>query len=112
MMKDDIKVPGVAWWILAGILIPVIQAWFAASVPGQPDSWGAACRWRAWRHCQVDRMGTTAQQWRCLRAAAARCGSRTDAAVKPRRGMAWWLLADAYRASSDGVTTYEVHWAG
>ena len=38
-MKDDIKVPGVAWWILAGMLIPVLQAWLLQAFPESPFLW-------------------------------------------------------------------------
>ena len=38
-MKDDVKVPGVAWWILAAMLIPVLQAWLMQAFPESPFLW-------------------------------------------------------------------------
>ena len=40
-MKDNVQVPGVAWWILAGILIPVVQAWLMQAFPESPFLWVA-----------------------------------------------------------------------
>ena len=90
-MKDDIKVPGVAWWILAGMLIPVLQAWLMQAFPESPFLWvplaigvlGAIAKWIEW----VLRRNT----------GDAYVSPPPGVAAAPmpqskRRGMAWWLL--------------------
>ena len=90
-MKDNVQVPGVAWWILAGMLIPVIQAWLLQAFPESPFLWvplvigvlGGFGKWIEW----------------VLRR------NNGDAYVPPppgvaaapmpqskRHGVAWWLL--------------------
>lgn len=32
-MKGTVNVPGAAWWILAAILIPILQGWITATFP-------------------------------------------------------------------------------
>ena len=89
-MKDDIKVPGVAWWILAGMLIPVLQAWLMQAFPDSPFLWvplaigvlGAIAKWIEW----VLRRNT---------GDIAEPPPGVAAALMPqqkRRGVAWWLL--------------------
>ena len=56
-MKDKaINVPGVAWWVLALLVIPVVQTWLAQTFPGSLYAWvplavavlGAVAKWVQW----------------------------------------------------------------
>lgn len=88
-MKDDIKVPGVAWWILAGMLIPVIQAWLLQAFPESPFLWvplavgvlGGVAKWIEW---VLRRNSNPAEAPPGVAAA--------PAPQQKRRGVAWWLL--------------------
>ena len=56
MKNTKIEVPAVAWWVLAALLIPVLQAWIGATFPGSAYAWGplvvaglgAALKWISW----------------------------------------------------------------
>lgn len=88
-MKDDIKVPGVAWWILAGMLIPVIQAWLMQAFPESPFLWvplaigvlGGIAKWIEWI---LRRNSNPAEPPPGVAAA--------PMPQQKRRGAAWWLL--------------------
>ena len=91
-MKDNVQVPGVAWWILAGMLIPVVQAWLMQAFPESPFLWvplavgvfGGVAKWTAW----VLRRNNAPD--------AADMPPGVAAASMPqqkRRGVAWWLLS-------------------
>ena len=91
-MKDNVQVPGVAWWILAGMLIPVVQAWLMQAVPEAPFLWvplavgvlGGVAKWIEW----VLRRNNAPD--------AADMPPGVAAAPMPqqkRRGVAWWLLS-------------------
>jgi hypothetical protein len=62
-MKDKaINVPGVAWWVLALLVIPVVQTWLAQTFPGSLYAWvplavavlGAVAKWVQWILTQND----------------------------------------------------------
>ena len=91
-MKDNVQVPGVAWWILAGMLIPVVQAWLMQAFPESPFLWvalavgvlGGVAKWIEW----VLRRNNAPD--------AADMPPGVAAAPMPqqkRRGVAWWLLS-------------------
>jgi len=90
-VKDDIKVPGVAWWILAGMLIPVVQAWLMQAFPESPFLWvplavgvlGGVAKWIEW---VLRRNNGDATEMPAGVAAAPMPQSK-------RRGVAWWLLS-------------------
>ncbi len=52
----QINVPGVAWWVLALLVIPVVQTWLAQTFPGSVYAWvplavavlGAVAKWVQW----------------------------------------------------------------
>lgn len=56
MKITKIEVPAVAWWVLIGLLIPVVQTWIAATFPGSAFVWsplvvavlGAILKWISW----------------------------------------------------------------
>ena len=89
-MKDDIKVPGVAWWILAGMLIPVVQAWLMQAFPESPFLWvplavgvlGGVAKWIEWVLRRNN--GDTSEPPPGVAAA--------PMPQSKRRGVAWWLL--------------------
>ena len=89
-MKDDIKVPGVAWWILAGMLIPVVQAWLMQAFPESPFLWvplavgvlGGVAKWIEWLLRRNN--GDTSEPPPGVAAA--------PMPQQKRRGVAWWLL--------------------
>ena len=91
-MKYNVQVPGVAWWILAGMLIPVVQAWLMQAFPESPFLWvplavgvlGGVAKWIEW----VLRRNNAPD--------AADMPPGVAAAPMPqqkRRGVAWWLLS-------------------
>ena len=91
-MKNNVQVPGVAWWILAGMLIPVVQAWLMQAFPESPFLWvplavgvlGGVAKWIEW----VLRRNNAPD--------AADMPPGVAAAPMPqqkRRGVAWWLLS-------------------
>lgn len=90
-MRDDVKVPGVAWWILAGMLIPVAQAWLVQAFPESPFLWvplvvgvlGGVAKWIEW----VLRRNSSEPGEAPPGVAAA-----PMQAGHSRRGVAWWLL--------------------
>jgi hypothetical protein len=56
-MKDTkIEVPAVAWWVLAALIIPVLQVWLQQAFPNSPYAWvplavavlGAVLKWISW----------------------------------------------------------------
>ena len=57
-MKNNtrIEVPAVAWWVLAALLIPVLQVWIETTFPGSSFVWaplvvgalGAVLKWINW----------------------------------------------------------------
>lgn len=55
-MSKQINVPGVAWWVLALTLIPVLQTWLAQTFTGSVYQWaplavavlGALAKWVQW----------------------------------------------------------------
>ena len=56
MQDKQINVPGVAWWVLALLVIPVVQTWLAQTFPGSMYAWvplavavlGAVAKWVQW----------------------------------------------------------------
>lgn len=56
MQNKQINVPGVAWWVLALLVIPVVQTWLAQTFPGTLYQWaplavavlGAVAKWVQW----------------------------------------------------------------
>lgn len=56
MQNKSINVPGVAWWVLALGIIPVLQTWLAQAFPGSLYQWvplavallGALAKWIQW----------------------------------------------------------------
>jgi len=89
-VRDDVKVPGVAWWILAGMLIPVAQAWLMQAFPESPFLWvplvvgvlGGVAKWIEW----LLRRNNDAS------AAPPGVAAAPMQAGQSRRGVAWWLL--------------------
>lgn len=90
-MKDNVQVPGVAWWILAGILIPVVQAWLMQAFPDSPYLWvplavgvlGGVAKWIEWLLRRNN--GDTSEPPPGVAAA--------PMPQQRRKGMAWWLLS-------------------
>lgn len=88
-MNDNVRVPGVAWWILAGMLIPIVQAWLLQAFPDSPFLWvpllvgllGGLAKWIEW----VLKRNNTAEP---PPGAAAAPMQQTES----RRGVAWWLF--------------------
>lgn len=89
-MKDNVQVPGVAWWILAGMLIPVVQAWLLQAFPESPFLWvplavgvlGGVAKWIEWLLRRNN--GDTSEPPPGVAAA--------PMPQQKRRGVAWWLL--------------------
>ena len=56
MKNTKIEVPAVAWWVLAALLIPVLQVWIEQTFPGSSFVWaplvvgalGAVLKWINW----------------------------------------------------------------
>ena len=90
-MKDNVQVPGVAWWILAGMLIPVVQAWLMQAFPESPFLWvplavgvlGGVAKWIEWVLRRNN--GDTSEPPPGVAAA--------PMPQQQRRGVAWWLLS-------------------
>ena len=90
-MRDDVKVPGIAWWILAGMLIPILQAWLMQAFPESPFMWvplavgvlGGVAKWIEW----VLRRNSSEPGEAPPGVAAA-----PMPAQQSQRGVAWWLL--------------------
>lgn len=90
-MKDNVQVPGVAWWILAGMLIPVVQAWLMQAFPESPFLWvplavgvlGGVAKWIEWILRRNN--GDTSEPPPGVAAA--------PMPQQQRRGVAWWLLS-------------------
>lgn len=89
-MKDDVRVPGIAWWILAAMLIPVLQAWLMQAFPESPFMWvplavgvlGGVAKWIEW----VLRRNNEPSE------APPGVAATPMQAPQGRRGVAWWLL--------------------
>lgn len=89
-MKDDVRVPGIAWWILAAMLIPVLQAWLMQAFPESPFMWvplavgvlGGVAKWIEW----VLRRNNEPSE------APPGVAAAPMQAPQGRRGVAWWLL--------------------
>lgn len=66
-MKDNVHVPGIGWWVLASIMIPVVQGWLMQAFPDSPYRWaplaigllGAVAKWVEWI---LRRNGSTAPE--------------------------------------------------
>lgn len=88
-MNDNVRVPGVAWWILAGMLIPIVQAWLLQAFPDSPFLWvpllvgllGGLAKWIEW----VLKRNNTAEPPPGVAAAPMQ-------QTESRRGVAWWLF--------------------
>ena len=56
MENTRVEVPAVAWWVLAALLIPVLQAWIDQTFLGSEFAWaplavgalGAMLKWLSW----------------------------------------------------------------
>lgn len=103
-MKDDVKVPGVAWWILAGMVIPVLQAWLVQAFPDSPFLWvpavvgvlGAVGKWIEWllrRNSGAESVAgaETGKDTPGIAPAALSAPEQAQTG-NGRRGLAWWLL--------------------
>lgn len=103
-MKDDVKVPGIGWWVLAGILIPVVQGWLMQAFPDSPYRWaplavgllGAVAKWIEWllRRNSGAESVTGAETGKDTGAVLPGAMAAPEQAQtgKRARGLAWWIF--------------------
>lgn len=70
MKNTTIEIPAVAWWALAALLIPVLQAWIGQTFPGSSFVWaplavaalGAVLKWISWLMAQNNQQLPTGEE--------------------------------------------------
>lgn len=90
MQDKQINVPGVAWWVLALLIVPLVQTWLEQMFPGSVYAWvplavailGAVAKWIQWIFLQND-----------IKTALPPDGVAADVQPPPKKpGVRWFLF--------------------
>lgn len=103
-MSDKVHVPGIGWWVLAGMLIPIVQAWLMQAFPDSPFMWaplvvgvlGGLAKWieyilRRNSGAQGVSPGETGNDTGGMAPAAMAAPEQAEKG-KDEHGIAWWIF--------------------